>query len=70
MLDFIAGIGNAISIVVQFITSTISGIVQVFTLVAEAMVFMSTLFGLIPPVVVVFASAGIAVTVVYHLIGR
>ena len=65
MLSWLSSIGDAIGIFVQFITSMISGIVQVFALVAQAMVFMTTLFALVPPVLIVFASAGIAVTVMY-----
>lgn len=70
MLSWLSSIGDAIGLFVQFITSMLSGIIQVFTLVAEAMVFMTTLFAFVPPVLLVFASAGIAVTVMYHLIGR
>lgn len=60
----------ALGTIVDFISTLLTGIIQVFALVAQSMVFMATLWTLIPPVLVVFASAGVGIAVFYHFIGR
>lgn len=60
----------ALGAIVDFISTLLTGIIQVFVLVAQSMTFMATLFTLVPPVLVVFASAGLGIVVFYHLIGR
>lgn len=60
----------ALGTIVDFISTLLTGIIQVFSLVAQAMTFMGTLLALVPPVLVVFASAGLGVVVFFQLIGR
>lgn len=70
MLDFLGSIGEAISIGVQFITSTVQGILSVFSIIAESTSFLTTCFSAIPAPLLLFASAGIAIVIVLQLIGR
>ncbi len=70
MLSWLSGIGEAFVAILSFISSTITGIIQVFALVAQSMLFLNGLFLVIPPVLLVFAVAGLGIVVVFHLIGR
>lgn len=70
MLSWLSSIGDAIGIFIQFLTSTISGILSVFSLVGEAASFMAVAWALLPSPLLVFATAGISIVIVFHLIGR
>lgn len=70
MLEWIAAIGDAIGAIVSFFSSFFTGILQVFQLVGESISFMSMVWVLVPPVVVVFGLAGLGVVVFFQLIGR
>lgn len=70
MLEFLGSIGDAISAVLNFISTMVTGIAQVFVLVGQSFGYLTVLFNLLPPVLYVFAVAGITVAIFYHLIGR
>ncbi len=70
MLSWLSGIGEAFVSILSFISSTITGILQVFALVGQSVAFLTTMFGFIPSVLLVFAVAGIGITVFFQLIGR
>lgn len=70
MLSWLSSIGNAIGIFVQFIVSTISGILTVFGLVSQCFSFLGVSWLLLPSVLQVFCVAGLTVTIVFLLIGR
>lgn len=54
----------------QVVTSFFSGILAVFSLVAEGMVYIVAILGFLPSVLLGFAMAGLTICVVFHLIGR
>lgn len=70
MLSWLGSIGEAIGLFVQFLTSFITGIINVFVLVAQSITFLGSLVAFFPPVLWVFVTAGISITVLFHLIGR
>lgn len=70
MFSWLSSIGEAIGIFVQFIVSTISGILTVFGLVGQCFSFLGVSWLLLPSVLQVFCVAGLTVTIVFLLIGR
>lgn len=70
MLSALSGLVQGFNIVVQFVTTFFTGIISVFGLVAQCWVFLVTVWGLLPSVVLVFAAAGLSICVVFQLIGR
>ena len=70
MLSWLASIGNSFVVFIQFLISTISGILSVFGLIAQSLVFLGLSWGFLPSVLLVFAVAGVSIVVVFLLIGR
>lgn len=70
MLSWLSSIGDSIGIFIQFLTSTVTGILSVFALVGEAFSFIAVSWVLLPAPLLVFATAGISIVIVFHLIGR
>lgn len=70
MLAFISSIGQAIGTVLNFIVSTITGLITIFGLVSQSFVFFNTVFLVLPQVLAIFGLTGIAVSVFLFLIDR
>lgn len=70
MLSALASIVSGIGIAMQFVVSFFQGLLSVFSLIASGMVYIRLCIGVLPSVLLVFASAGIGVIIVLHLIGR
>lgn len=70
VLSWLSSIGESIGIFIQFVTSTISGIVSVFGLIGQCFAFLTFSFGYLPSVLLVFITAGLTITIVFQLIGR
>lgn len=60
----------AITAGIQFLGSLLVGIAQLFVMLPNAISLLSYSITMIPPVLVVFATAFISVSVVYLIIGR
>lgn len=70
MLEFFSSISNAIQVGVSFLGSMVSSTLSVFGLIGEAYLFLQEIVVFLPPLLVVFAGAGIALSVVFLVIGR
>lgn len=70
MLDVFSALVNALTSALQFIVSFFSGIVSVFTLVGQSFAFLSSSWLVMPAPLIVFATAGLSIVIVFHLIGR
>lgn len=70
VLNWLSSIGESIGVFVQFVTSTVSGILSVFALVGRSFTFLTVAVSYLPSVLLVFVTAGLTITIVYHLIGR
>lgn len=70
MLAWLSSIGQAFGAILNFFTSTITGIIQLFALIPQAMLFLTAIWAYIPPVLLAFALAGIGIVVFFQLIGR
>lgn len=70
MLDFLAGISNAIVAVFQLLINLISGIVQLVALAFEFISYLTIVLGYLPTPLLAFAGLGISLSVVLLLVGR
>ena len=70
VLSWLASIGDAIGIVVQFVSTTISGILSVFGLVGQCFAFLGVAWAMLPSVLLVFVVAAITIVIVFQFIGR
>ena len=70
MLSWISGIGDAFVAILSYISFLVTSLIEVFVLIAQSFVFLTSVLGHIPPVLLVFASAGIGVTIFFQLVGR
>ncbi len=70
MLGAISAITSAIGTVLNFIVSTITGLITIFGLVSQSFVFFNTVFLVLPQVLAIFGLTGIAVSVFLFLIDR
>lgn len=70
MLDFLAGISNAIVSVFQLLINLISGIVQLVALAIEFVSYLTIVLGYLPSPLLAFAGLGISLSVILLLVGR
>lgn len=70
MLDFLAGISNAIVAVFQLLINLISGIVQLVGLAFEFVSYITIVLGYLPTPLLAFAGLGISLSVILLLVGR
>lgn len=70
MFDVFGALVNALTSALQFIVSFFSGIVSVFVLVGQSFSFLTTSWLVMPAPLIVFATVGLSIVIVFHLIGR
>lgn len=70
MLDFLAGISNAIVAVFQLLINLISGFVQLVALAFEFISYLTIVLGYLPTPLLAFAGLGISLSVILLLVGR
>ena len=70
MLDFLAGLSNAIVAVFQLLINLISGIVQLVALAFEFLSYLTIVLGYLPTPLLAFAGLGISLSVILLLVGR
>lgn len=70
MLDFLAGISNAIVAVFQLLINLISGIVQLVALAFEFLSYLTIVLGYLPTPLLAFAGLGISLSIILLLVGR
>lgn len=70
MLDFLTSISDAVQVAISFLGSLVSNTLSVFGLIGQASAFMSSLVAFLPPLLIIFAGATIAVCIVFLVIGR
>lgn len=70
MLDFLAGISNAIVTAFQLLINLISGMVQLVALSFDYIGYLMLVIGKIPPPLLAFAAMGIFTSAILFLVGR
>lgn len=70
MLDFFSAIADSIGLFLQYILTTVGGLLQVLVLGMQSLGWLTIALGYMPSVLIGFVMVGIFLTFVYHLIGR
>lgn len=70
VIDLFSALVNVLTTAANFIVSFFSGIVSVFALVGQSITFLSVSWAVMPAPLIVFATAGLSIVIVFHLIGR
>lgn len=70
VLDFLIAVGETFAALMSFIVNIVSGLLYMIGMIPKAFAVISMSFGYMPAVLVTFAAAGIAISIVYLIIGR
>ena len=70
MLDFLAGISNAIVTVFQLLINMISGLVNLVTLSFDYIAYLTQVLAYLPAPLLAFGAMGISLSVILLLVGR
>lgn len=70
MLDFLQSISQFLQALGSFVLNLVDGVIFMIQMIPQAMGTVTMAFGYMPAMLVTFATAGIAICVVFHLIGR
>lgn len=70
MLDFLTAVGESFAAIISFIVNIVQGLIFLVGMIPKAFAVISISFGYMPAILVTFAAAGIAISIVYLLIGR
>lgn len=70
MLNFLQSISDFLQAIGSFIMNLVEGVLFMIQMIPQAMGTVTMAFGYMPAMLVTFATAGIAICVVFHLIGR
>lgn len=69
-MNLISGIGTIIGSLVQIVLNFLSGLFQMITIIPKAATLLTYSIAQLPPMLLVFATAFITVSVVYLVIDR
>ena len=70
MLSALRNIVSGVMTIVDVITSLFTGLINLFSLIGTSFQYIGTLSVLLPPVLLVFGSAGIGLIIILHMLGR
>lgn len=70
MLAALGAIVDAIGTFLDLIVSFFRGFISLFSLLGPGMVFIGQCLAVMPSVLLVFASVGLGIVVVLHILGR
>lgn len=70
MAAFLESILNVLTMLIAVVVNFVKGVLQLISLIPSALSMLSYSLMALPPVLVVFATAFISVSVVYLVIGR
>lgn len=70
MLDYLRSISDFLFAIGSFVVNLVEGVLFLINMIPQAMGTLTMAFGYLPSMLVTFAVAGVAICVVYHLIGR
>lgn len=68
--DFASAILDVLRSIWDFVVSSVSGIIRVFVLIAQSMVFLRNVIGLLPSVLLVFSVLGLLISIFLFFLGR
>lgn len=68
--DFLGSIWNAIQSIFEFVIQTVKGLVSVFLMLPKFISYVTSAIGFLPSLLAVFATATVAIAIIYFVIGR
>ena len=68
--DFLSSIWGALQSLFSFVLSTIKGLFAVFSMLPKFITYVTSSIGFLPSLIAVFATATVAIAIVYLVIGR
>jgi len=70
IVDFVSAILDVLRSIWDFVASSVSGIIRIFVLIAQSMVFLRNVIGLLPSVLLVFSVLGLLISIFLFFLGR
>lgn len=70
MLDFLSSISTAIVTVFQFLISQVQNTLALLQMLVQGSTFLTSCIAFMPPVISVFATCFIVISVVFLIVGR
>lgn len=70
VVDFLGSIWNAIQAIFSFLMSVIRGLISLFAMLPKFITYVTSSIGYMPSMLAVFATATVAIAIVYLVIGR
>lgn len=70
MLDFFKSIYNFLQMIIDLIGNVISGLFQFVAMIPQAFGVVTYSLAYVPAQLIVFVSAGIAICIILHILGR
>lgn len=70
MIEFFSSISDSVMAGISFLGSAVSNLLNVYNLIVQANFFMASIVSFLPQLLGVFASATIAVCIIFFVIGR
>lgn len=70
MFQFFDGLVNFISSIIMFLVNFFTGLVQFFGMVASSLVFLTEAIGYVPPFLIVFVTAIVALSIIMQIINH
>lgn len=68
--DFLGSIWDAIQAIFGFVLQVIKGLLSVFLMLPKFITYVTSSIGYLPSLLAVFASATVAIAIIYFIIGR
>ena len=68
--NFLGSIWGALQSLFNFVISTVKGLISVFTMLPKFITYVTSSIGYLPSMIAVFATATVAIAIVYLVIGR
>lgn len=70
MAEFFSGVASFFTAIIDFVVNIVEGLVYMITMIPQGMATITVAIGYLPGALLPFATAGIAICIVYLLIGR
>lgn len=70
MVEFFTSVASFFEAIINFVMHMVQGLIYMITMIPQGMATITMAIGYLPAALLPFATAGIAICIVYLLIGR
>lgn len=70
MFEFFDGLVSLISTLISFVVNFFSGLVSLFLMIAQSLVFITECIGHLPPFLVVFVTAIVGLAIILQIVNH